>query len=1350
MAPSKMPYLDWQYSPLVDSYKAFKARMELYFVDNDITDAAKKAVKIKIASGDEGMRRILSSGLSQTDLCNPSELWKLFESQLDASLKINFRVHRLEFATMHQLLDETITTYVSRLREKASKCEFEKSELEDRLIESIILSTPYEDFRKELLTKPKGYSITQVIERAREYEAIKASMASLTGIKSPVNTYTINAIKKTCGNCGLQHERRACPAYRDTCSACNNKGHWKKFCRITARKSTTQNKPPHHKHKHRRQHAMDVQQSDDTPDCPDNKDRCGFFAVCISNLALKPLNNNEAFTKLNMSYNNPAVRGPLRLKVDTGAGGNTLPLRTYHQMFGNTPTNKILTPEPAAKLTSYSGHSIPCRGSIVLQLSKPSGQSQSHRFYVVDVPGPAILGLPSCNKLNILTLDPESTTFGVSNLEVDRLCTTRSMAPESFKLNNIEDVKWCFPECFDTIGKLHGDAKLNLKPDSTPYIDAPRRTPVHLLPKIKSQLNKMVTDGIIRKVEHHTDWCSSATYVSKKDGTIRICLDPQKLNLALKRCPHKIPTVDEINPQLSNAKYFSKLDAKAGYWSVKLAKDSTELTTFRTPFGRYCYLRMPFGLSVSQDIYQQHMDRIIDQCEGVRGISDDIIVYGATEEEHDQHLRHFLHVALKEGLRFNSSKCVIKVQQISFFGRLYTSHGLLPDPKKIEDIIQMPVPQDKHDLQRFLGMVNFIAPHLPNLSQLTAPLRDLLKKTNIWQWDADHQSIFEKTKQLVSTNICLQYYDPTADVQLEVDASIKGLGATLIQNKQPVAFASKSLTPAETNYSNIERECLAIVHGIQRFHHYLYGRSFTIISDHKPLEVILHKPLHRAPPRIQRMMTKIQGYNYTIKYLPGPQLVISDTLSRLPNPPTRVNVSIDDHVNEITINECTDISIDLLNFSPAKQSELRHSTSDEPVMRTLSDLIHTGWPEKISDIPKEVREFWSYRDELSMQNGIILKGNQVVIPAPLRPNILQQLHASHQGIEKTKKLARESVYWPGMPKSIENTCASCSLCQEMQHQQPSQQLQPHERPLSPWVKVGTDLFSIGNEHYLLISDYYSRYPIVKKLPSLNASATIKATKEAFSILGTPRQIMSDNGPQFQREYNQFCEDWNICHTTSSPRYPKSNGFIERQIQYIKPIIKKCLESSGDLHLAMMNVRATPLDSTLPSPAELMFGRKISTTLPNYQHIAVDDDIREHFNMDSEQQRSYHDRTAKSLAPLMINQPVRVFNSDTKLWSLGKIISKESDRAYKVISEGGRVLIRNRIHLRPVVLPEYTTPSAPQDTSTTPAISPSDHPETTSTQTVEPPKQSYTVSDRTDAPYRTRAGRIVNPPDRFSS
>ena len=167
------------------------------------------------------------------------------------------------------------------------------------------------------------------------------------------------------------------------------------------------------------------------------------------------------------------------------------------------------------------------------------------------------------------------------------------------------------------------------------------------------------------------------TYVSKADQSIRVCLDPQKLNSALKRCAHKIPTVEDINPDLCSAKYCSKLDAKAGYHSVKLDKESFELSTFRTPFGTYCFLRLPFGLAVSQDIFQIKIDRILEQCEGCRGISDDVIVFGRTEEEHDRRLLHFLNVAKKDELKLNSGKCVIKVTEISFFGRKYTSSGLL-------------------------------------------------------------------------------------------------------------------------------------------------------------------------------------------------------------------------------------------------------------------------------------------------------------------------------------------------------------------------------------------------------------------------------------------------------------------------------------------------------------------------------------------------------------------------------------------------------------------------------------------------------------------------------------------------
>ena len=718
----------------------------------------------------------------------------------------------------------------------------------------------------------------------------------------------------------------------------------------------------------------------------------------------------------------------------------------------------------------------------------------------------------------------------------------------------------------------------------------------------------MESQGIIRKVTGHSDWCSSMTYVTKKDGSLRMCLDPQKLNQALKRCPHKIPTVEEITPAFAGAKYFTKLDAKAGYWSIQLSAASQELTTFRTPVGRYCFRRLPFGLRVSQDLFQQEMDNIIEQVPGCVGISDDVVICGETEEQHDECLIQFCKVAQKHGLMLNSTKCAVKCDRINFFGRMYTSKGLFPDSEKIEDIIKMPTPRDKQDLHRFLGMVNFLSVHIPNLSTHTSTLRNLGKKDVPFQWDDDYQVEYDNIKKLVANNTGLRYYNPKRDVILEVDASINGLGAVLIQDKAPVAFASKALTPTQAQYSNIERECLAIVHGIEHFHNYLYGRYFVIHSDHKPLEMILRKPLHVAPPRLQRMLTKIQGYDFDILYQPGQSLVLADTLSRLPNEAKSGDVEVDHRVDSIVID---DISLDLINFSPVKQTEIREETARDPVLRSLLQTIYSGWPDKMQELPKPLREYWSYRDELAVENGIIFKGRQVIIPEPLHKDILTQLHASHQGIDKTRRLARESVSWPGINRDVEATCRACELCQEMQASQAKQLMMMHKKPMAPWVKLGTDLFTIDGKDFLIISDYYSRYPIIKKLTSTTAASIVSATKEALSLLGVPREIISDNGPQFQREYNQFCDAWGMTHSTSKPRYAQSNGFIERQIRYLKPIIKKCLKSGGDIEFALLNVRATPLDSVLPSPAELMFGRPIQTTMPSRSSIIEKEEIRNH-------------------------------------------------------------------------------------------------------------------------------------------
>ena len=328
--------------------------------------------------------------------------------------------------------------------------------------------------------------------------------------------------------------------------------------------------------------------------------------------------------------------------MDTGAAGNTLPVRTFKQIFGSLDLDKI-SQRNDINLTAYNGEPIRCLGSIKLNCGFKNKWEETD-FYVVDVTGPAIVGLPTSEKLGLVTI------------HIDNLVTGEKKEEEL----TLEKLKVDFPGQFDTIGNFQGAAQLLLKDDAVPFIDPPRKFSIHLKKDLKEELDKMEQEQVIKKVKCHTDWCSSITVPRKKDGSLRICLDPQKLNQNLKRCPHKIPTLEEINPTMAGAKVFSKLDAKAGYWSVHLEEDSQLLTTFRTPFGRYCWRRLPFGLKISQDIFQARMDEILEGLPGVIGIADDVVVFGSTVKEHDENLVRLMERAKDCGLVFNSKKCHLR------------------------------------------------------------------------------------------------------------------------------------------------------------------------------------------------------------------------------------------------------------------------------------------------------------------------------------------------------------------------------------------------------------------------------------------------------------------------------------------------------------------------------------------------------------------------------------------------------------------------------------------------------------------------------------------------------------------
>ena len=537
---------------------------------------------------------------------------------------------------------------------------------------------------------------------------------------------------------------------------------------------------------------------------------------------------------------------------------------------------------------------------------------------------------------------------------------------------------------------------------------------------------------------------------------------------------------------------------------------------------------MPFGLKMSQDVFQAKIDQMFEGCEGVVGIADDIVVCGKTNEEHDQHMHEMMTRCRDTGLKLNPDKCKIKQQKIKIYGVMCSENGVQPDPAKVSALKNMASPSDIQELRAFLGLATYMRPLIQNLSNLTACLRDLVKKNNVFEWSSTHQAAFDAIKRLISDESTLAYYDPEKEITLQVDASTKGLGATLLQDGKPIAFASKALSDIETRYANIERELLAVVYGCERFHTYLFGRSFVAESDHKPLESIQLKNVIAAPPRLQQMLLRLQPYDVTIRYRPGKQVPIPDALSRL-SPEEKAPIpGLNVQVHEV----CP-------QFSSGYLQKIKTETIKDTELIALRNMVWGGWPTTIKKVPSVLRPYWTFRDEITIEDSLCFKGQRIIIPATIQHDVLSRLHASHQGAEKTKLRARSSVFWVNF---------------------------------TFWVYYNKD-------EYLLIADYFLKFQFMRKIPRghSNSKTVVDLTKQIFSEHGIPEIVRSDNGSHFEGYYKTFSEDYGFEHVTSSPHYPRSNGCIESQVKIVKKTLRKAKKSNIDPNIALLCLRSTPID-----------------------------------------------------------------------------------------------------------------------------------------------------------------------------
>ena len=550
-----------------------------------------------------------------------------------------------------------------------------------------------------------------------------------------------------------------------------------------------------------------------------------------------------------------------------------------------------------------------------------------------------------------------------------------------------------------------------------------------------------------------------------------------------------LPTVDDILPELAKARCFSVLDAKNGFWHVTLDEESSYATTFGTPWGRYRWLRMPFGIAPAPEEFQRRLDAAIAGLKGCKAIADDILVFGCgkTDEEatrdHDNNLKNLLERCRDKGIRLNREKVQLRLKEVAYMGHILTAGGLKPDPNKVKAIKEMPAPTDKQGVRRLLGMTNYLQRFAPKLSEVTTPLRDLTKTDTEFLWEEKiHGTALEETKKILSETPVLKYFDPEIEPVLQCDASMHGLGACLMQDGHPVAYASRSLTPTEANYAQIEKELLAIVFGMEQFETYLYGRKVLVESDHKPLEAILKKGLLSAPKRLQRMLLRLQRYDIEVIYKKETLMFMADTLSRafLPH-----QITVEDNGEEVMMihdarspTEKETEQIDMRQYLPVKEETLNkiqtQSQADEE-LRVLTNLIKCGWPETRSKVTPEARAYFSFREELTLQNGVVFKGERLVIPSSMREELKMKLHASHLGIQACLRRAREAFYWPNMNKDIEEFIGKCSVCNSYRQQQQKEPMIAHPIPSRPWEYIASDLLEFEGRDYLITTDYYSNF-----------------------------------------------------------------------------------------------------------------------------------------------------------------------------------------------------------------------------------------------------------------------------------
>ena len=1129
-----------------EEWPQYVERLDCFFVANGITEAVKKRAILLTVVGPATyklLRNLVAP--AKPDEKTYKELVEVVkEHQNPKPAEI---VQRFKFNSRARQPGESVSTFVSQLRSLAEFCNY-GALLDNMLRDRLVCGVNDSHIQRRLLSErnltfAKALELAQGLETAsKNVQTLQGAVASATAENSvqrinarerlPLRAGVMQSVNTTergpCSRCGKSnHVSSKCRFKNAKCHNCGRIGHIKAACRSRPRKTMQP--------RDKQRDVKNLQEEESVPE-----------------YTLFSIGDGEGREPLEVDLEVDGLT--LRMELDTGASLSLISKSIFKQRW---PSESL---QPTTiKLKTYSGEPLEVLGSLEVHVRHGVNKAKLP-LLVVGGDGPSLLGR---NWLKCLRLD-----WGMIH---------------QLRVGPLEEVLRRHPEVFkDELGTLKGyQAKIYVDPAVKPRFCKARSVPYSMRSLVEDELDRLVQQGIIEPVQF-ADWAAPIVPVLKSDKkSVRICGDfKMTANQASKLDRYLIPKIEDLFSKLSGGKTFSKLDMSQAYQQLVLDESSRKFVVINTQRGLFQYNRLPYGVSSAPGIFQRTMETLLQGIQSVVVYIDDILITGATEEEHLQALDEVLHRLERAGLRLNKTKCVLMASSVTYLGHRIDQYGLHPLADKVRAVQEAPEPRNVTELKSYLGILSYYSKFLPNLSSTLAPLYQLLCVSARWRWTAKEREAFKASKQLLTSSKVLTHFDPSEELILAGDASPYGIGAVLSHrfadgSEKPIGYASRTLSPAEKNYSQIEKETLACIFAVKRFHSYIYGHPFTLYTDHKPLVSLLNEK--RAVPaqacaRIQRWALTLAMYGYTVAFKNSSAHSNADALSRLPLPES---VPCTPQPPE------TILLLEHLEEMPVTAEHIKTWTQRDPILSRVLQFVQCGWPSTMED--EQLHTFWTKRLELSSQNGCLLWGNRVIIPAPGQARVLQELHEAHPGATRMKRLARMFVWWPGLNHDVEEEVRSCSECQSNQPSPPLSPLQPWSWPTRPWSRVHIDYMGpFMGRMFLVLIDSHSKWIEVHLMSSTTSSATIQCLRSIFATFGLPEVLVSDNGPNFvSAEFEDFLLKNGVKHTTSAPYHPASNGLAERAVQTVKKGLKKMKTGSiqDKISRFLFSYRNTPQTTT---------------------------------------------------------------------------------------------------------------------------------------------------------------------------